>query len=262
MWYGLALGGGACRWLAHIWVIQYLQEKKIEITEISGTSMGAIIGACFAMWFSSEKMIEIIEEINFLSLIDFNLKTAIVSGNKVYKKLYEIFWDITFQELKIPLKIIVTNLKTGKKEICSQGKIIDAIRASISLPGIFTPFHRKENTYLDWGLSENLPCLSLESQNIIAVSALRTKNIKKIDTHKNFFQFQIQRSFWKYNYDILKQSLGVLMIQNENLSLENAKAQWKKVILLSPDVWNYEYFEFSKFQEIIEKWYQEAKNHL
>lgn len=259
--FALALGWWASRWLAHIWVLQYIEEKNISIDEISGTSMWAIIAGAFAIGKSSQEITQIVENIDYLKLIDLNLKDSIVSGKKVYELLENIFWETKIESLKIKLKITATNLKTWEKVIFTKGKITDAIRASISLPSVFQPFEIDGNLYLDGGLKSNLPILCLENTNIIAVSVIRGEPVK-IKTHKKIGIFELKRSFWTFNYDILKQTIAHMMSQNEDSEREIAQLQGKTVTLIAPKVWNYEYFDFKKYQEIIQKWFDEAKSVL
>lgn len=103
--YWLALWGGASKWIAHIWIIKYIEESNINISEVSWTSMWAIIWACYALWIKSKEMEKFISQINFLKLIDLNLKDSIVSWNKIYNKLFELYWDKLIENTKIPLKI-------------------------------------------------------------------------------------------------------------------------------------------------------------
>lgn len=260
--YSLALWWWASRWLAHIWVLKYLEEKNITISEISWTSMWAIIWAWYAMWKTPKEMEVFLSEINFLKLIDLNLKDSLVFWKKVYKKLYEFYWDNLIENTKIPLKIVATDVINQEKKVFTYWKIIDAVRASISLPMIFKPFEIDWIKYIDWWLLSNLPVLELDWENIIAVSAVREQIKSDIPTHKKFLAFKIKKWFWSYNYQIFKKTIWTIMLQNEDLSLEIAKLKWKNVILLSPDVRSYEYFEFKKFPQIIKKWYQEAQNIL
>ena len=260
--YSLALWWWASRWLSHIWVIKYIEEKNIIINEVSWTSMWAIIWAWFAMWKTSLEMEDFIKNIKFLKLLDLNLKDSVVSWQKVYEKLKELYGDELIENTKIPLKIIATNLNTQEKKVFTSWKIIDAVRSSISLPMIFKSFEIDNQKYIDWGLLSNLPVLELDGKNIIAVSAVREKLPKQISTHKKIFSFNLRRWFIWYNYDILKTTISTLMTQNENLSIEIAKNNWKNIILLTPDVKDYEYFEFKKYPEIIQKWYEEALEKL
>ena len=157
--YSLVLGWGSARWLAHIWVLKYIEEKNIFIDEISWTSIWAIIWACFALWKTSKEIEELAENIKFFRLFDLNLKTWIFSWNKIYKILESIFWDNLIENTKIPLKIVATNLNTSEKQVFKTWKIVDCIRASLSLPVILSPFEFYENKYLDWWLKANLPIL-------------------------------------------------------------------------------------------------------
>jgi len=84
--YSLALWGWAARWLAHIWVFKYLEEKEIEITEISGTSMWAIIWSLISIWMSSKEIISFYDNLNFVKLLDIDLKTGLLKWKKIEKK--------------------------------------------------------------------------------------------------------------------------------------------------------------------------------
>lgn len=256
--YSLALGWWAARWLCHIWVLKYVEEKGIKINEIAGTSMWAIIWACFAIWKTSEDILKIVKSINFLKLVDLDLKKWIVSWKKVYKVLEDIFWDKKIEDTKIKLKIIATDINTWEKIVFSEWKIVDAVRASISLPMIFTSYEYNDSSFLDWWLKANLPVLEVEWKEVIAVSAIRDK-WKKITTYRKIWSFEFKKWFFWYNYQILKKTITLLMWTNENLSVELAKERWKNIILLTPDISNYEYYDFNKVDEISEKWYIEAK---
>lgn len=252
--YSLALGWWASRWIAHIWVIQFLEENNIQINEIAGTSMWAIIWSCYALWKTSTEMEKIISEINFLKLIDINLKDSLVSGNKVYKKLQEIYGDILIENTKIPLKIIATHLLSWEKKVFTSWKIVDAVRASISLPGIFKPFEIWDEKYIDWWLKSNLPVWELDGENIIAVSVVREKN--QMNTHRKIFRFNIKKWFLWNTYETLKKTISIVMSNNEDLNLELAKYHGKNIILIKVDVSMYEYFDFMKYKGIIQKWYE------
>ncbi|MBB1553809.1 patatin-like phospholipase family protein [Candidatus Gracilibacteria bacterium] len=90
--YGIAFGGGSARGLAHIGVIKFLEEKNIQITEIAGTSMGAVIGAFLAIEKTSDEMQKIAQEISYLQMIDFDLKNGFIKGEKIVNFLKKIFW--------------------------------------------------------------------------------------------------------------------------------------------------------------------------
>lgn len=255
--YALVLWWWASRWLAHIWVIEYIESHDIEIQEVAGTSMWAIIWACFALWKTSFEMKQIIKEIQFLKLVDLNLENALVSGNKVYKLLQNIYGDALIEESLIPLKIIASNFQTWEKKVFSSGKIVDAVRASISLPGIFTPFEIDGDIYIDGWVKANLPVGEVESKNIIAVSVVKEKQM--IKSYRKIFSFELKKKFLGNTFDTLKKTISIIMATNEELHLEIIKKSHKNIILIKPDVSDYEYFDFLKYEEIIQLWYREAQ---
>ena len=126
--YSLALWGGAARWLSHIWVIKYIEENNIKISEIAWTSMWAIIWAFIALWKTSNEIFEIVKNLNFLKLVDLDLKNGVVSWQKIYKKLEDIFWNELIENTKIPLKIISTNIDTWEKVDLQREEIYKSIR--------------------------------------------------------------------------------------------------------------------------------------
>lgn len=255
--YALALWGGAARGIAHIWAIRYFEERHIEITEIAGTSMGAWIGACLAIGMDSWEMEEILWKISFLKLIDLNLFDGLVSGNKVYRELESIFGDRRIEDTKIPLKIVATNMNTGCKEIFTTGKISDAVRASISLPGVFSPFELNDQRYLDGWLHANLPIGELETQDIIGISVVRNEH-REIETHKKILEFSIKRGFFPYNYEVFKKTMTIIMTNNEDAQIGLAKMEWKNITLIAPNLENFEYYDFPKYREIIDMGYTET----
>jgi len=255
--YSLALWGGAARWLTHIWVLKYIEENGIEISEVAWTSIWAIIGAFIALWKTSNEIFEIVKNLNFLKLVDLDLKNWVVSWQKIYKKLEDIFWKELIENTKIPLKIISTDIDTWEKVVFVKWKIIDAIRASISLPMVFKYYELWKSRFLDWWLKSNLPICDLDWIDIIAVSAIRDK-AKKIESSLKFWPFEFKKWFLGNNYEILKKTITIMMSTNEDLTLEIAKRDWKNVILLVPDVTWYEYYDFNKIDELFKAWYDEA----
>lgn len=138
--------------------------------------MGAVIGAFLAIEKTSDEMQKIAQEISYLQMIDFDLKNGFIKGEKIVNFLKKYFGNTEIQYLKIPLKIIATNLETGEKKVFSSGKIVDAVRASISLPGIFRPHEIDGKLFIDGGVVSNLPLEELSTYQKIGISALKTYN--------------------------------------------------------------------------------------
>ncbi len=256
--YWLALWGGAAKWFAHIWVLKHLQEKNIEINEITWTSMWAIIGGCLAIWLKYEQIYQILENISFLKLIDLNLKSWIVRWDKVKNKLKEVFGEKTFQETQIPFKTIATHLQTWQKIVFQKGKLIDAIMASISIPGIFKPYLVKNNEYIDWGLKDNLPLNEIKNKNILAISVLGWEP-KPIKFKRKIWNFEIAKTFIGCNHEILQKAINTITKTNEELHIKIAKNNWKNVILIEPNLSDYQLYDFYKYKEIINEGYLAIK---
>ena len=138
---GIALGSGGARGLAHIGILKVLEENNIPIDFIAGVSIGSIIGAYYALnkeiGSLNEKVTQLTKK-DFIKLIDITSpKKALISGNKIKRFLKELVDNNSFSDLQIPLIIIATDMSTGKEVLIQKGKLGDAIRASISIPGIF-----------------------------------------------------------------------------------------------------------------------------
>ncbi|MDD3646595.1 MAG: patatin-like phospholipase family protein [Candidatus Gracilibacteria bacterium] len=254
--YSLALGGGAARGLAHIGVLKYLEEKKFIITEVSGTSMGAIIGALYAIGKNSNEIEKIAKDLNYFKLIDIDFKEGLLKGHKVYKCLESIFGDKKIEDLDITLKIIATNFDNGEKIVFEKGKIIDAIRASISLPGIFKPHKIKENYYIDGGIVNNLPIEALNGKHVIAVSALKKVN-EELKRKRKVFGIDFDVGFLNLNFQILQRSIILMMKQNEDRSIENCRN--KDLTLIYPDYGELDFYSFNEVDNFIEVGYKKAK---
>ncbi len=253
--YALALWWWSARWLAHIWVIKYLEEQNIEISEIAWTSMGAIIWAMFALWMEADEIYDFAKSINYFTLIDFDFKRGLIKGKKIKEKLKEVFWEKNIEETSIPLKIIATKLETGEKVIFTSWKIIDALRASISLPTTFVPYKIWEYYYIDGGFISNLPIEVLDCEDIIAISVIQ-RAIWPIKEKKKILWFDIPLNFFQINYQILQRAILLMMEQNEEKSL---KTEGKNILFVKPNFWNLDFFDFHKTKEFVELGYKSIK---
>jgi NTE family protein len=158
---GLALSGGASRGLAHIGVLQVLREENIPIDMIAGTSAGAVMGAIYASGQNIEKMIEHALDSRWkqIPMIDPSFpKTGFIKGQKIMKLLSSFLGgNINFADLKIPFACVATDIDTGEEVVIASGSVPDALRASISIPGIFTLVKREGRYLVDGGLTTPVP---------------------------------------------------------------------------------------------------------
>jgi len=157
---GLALGGGSARGWAHIGVIRALSEIGIDIDYIAGTSIGSVVGSVFASG-NIKDLEEVAVQLNWKQiayLFDVVLpKSGLIDGKKVAGFVQNHLRKTNIEELPIPFCAVSTDLNTGDEVIIKQGDIIEAVRASISIPGIFTPVRNNGRILVDGGLVNPVP---------------------------------------------------------------------------------------------------------
>ena len=158
---GVVLSGGASYGLAHIGVLKELEKNNIPIDVIAGTSMGALIGGLYACGVKINEMEEILKKFTRKNIVDINIfalhDSGLLHGKKVVNFLKKLIGDKKIEDLKIKFCAIASDLNSGNKIVINSGSVVDAIRASISIPGIFKPI-RKDNICLtDGGTCDNLP---------------------------------------------------------------------------------------------------------
>lgn len=156
----LVLSGGGARGIAHVGVIEELLEQGYEITSVAGTSMGAVVGAYYAM----EKLKELkeflltVDKRKIFQLLDFNIGApGLVKGEKLIRTLQEFAPDMLIENTKIPFTAIATDIVNKKEVVFKSGSIYSAIRASIAIPTFFTPVKTKNGLLVDGGVLNNIP---------------------------------------------------------------------------------------------------------
>jgi NTE family protein len=156
----LVLGSGGARGLAHIGVIQVLEEQGFKIGSIAGSSMGALIGGIYAAGelASYTKWICALETFDMLRLLDITFSgAAIFKGERIINTLRELIGARNIEELPISFTAVATDLEKGKEVWFSKGPLFDAIRASIAFPTIFSAVNYQGRKLVDGGLSNPIP---------------------------------------------------------------------------------------------------------
>lgn len=156
----LALGGGAGLGWAHIGVLRAIEASSLEVGAISGTSIGAIAGASFAAG-KLDYLEETARTANFRSMIKFMdphfKRGAVMGGRTIEKELERELGHLTFEDLPFPVAAVAADLKTGDTIVMKSGKLVPAIRASMSLPGIFKPVEFEGRMLVDGGVALPVP---------------------------------------------------------------------------------------------------------
>ena len=158
---GLALGSGAARGLAHIGVLKVLEEENIPIKIIAGTSIGAFIGAMYSAGVPVAEMEKVALEIDWRSmarLLDPILPTSgLTDSNKLVAFMADLLPARDFADLNYAMAITATDIDTGESIIIKQGDLLEALRASLAFPGIFTPVRFGNRFLVDGGLCKPIP---------------------------------------------------------------------------------------------------------
>ena len=176
---GLALGGGAARGLAHIGVLEVLEKEGIPIDMIAGTSAGAAIGALYAQGKHASQIKDLALNMGWkqlVSLVDLALpRSGFIEGMRIKNLLKSIIGDIEFSDLRIPLACVTTDIRSGEEVVISQGSVLEGVRASISIPVIFTAVKWQDRYLVDGGLINPVPVSTVREMGadfIIAVNVI------------------------------------------------------------------------------------------
>jgi len=161
---GIALGGGGARGFAHIGVLKALERQGIFPRLVAGTSMGGVVGAMYAVGLSAEQMedeaIKATSRVgDMLRSVDVTLsQTGLVRGARIYDYIAGVIGlETKFSDLRRPLSLVSVDLNTGREVVLNSGRVADAVRATISVPGVFQPVEMGKLRLVDGGMLNNVP---------------------------------------------------------------------------------------------------------
>ena len=171
---GIAMSGGGIKGLCHAGVLKALEEQGIKPDILSGVSSGAVVGALYADGYTPDEIAKLFEDISFRQMT----KIQIPDGGFFRIDAFEKFMQKTlraktFEELKIPLRIVATNLDKGQSTVFTKGKLVDAVVASCSVPILFTPKVIDGVRYVDGGVLKNFPVSTIreDCERLIGINA-------------------------------------------------------------------------------------------
>jgi NTE family protein len=250
---GLALGGGGARGLAHIQVLETLDELGIRPYRIAGTSIGAVIGSLYASGLSGKEIRELVHQWQtprpekrhgildrrdlrrWAALLDPSFdRSGLFKGEKIIRFLSDFVKCTTFEELKIPLYVTAADYGDASEVVFKSGDLLSAVRASIAIPGVFTPVERDGNLLLDGGVVNPLPynLLQDECDLVIAVDVGGVRNAD--EKHRPAF------------FDTV---IGGFEIMEASMIRDRLKSN-PPDIYLKPDIRNVGLLEFHKAEQV------------
>ncbi|WP_321477531.1 patatin-like phospholipase family protein [uncultured Paludibaculum sp.] len=274
---GLVLAGGGAVGLVHVGVIRWLEEHHIPVDFIVGTSMGGMVASVYATGHTASEMATFVETIDwsealridapfrdlsfrrkedrrsFPNALEFGLKggfqlpMGLSPGQGVGLVISRIaapYGDLkSFDDLPIPFRCVATDLVKGREVVFSGGSLFDALRATMSLPGVFAPLRLGDQVLVDGGVLNNLPVdvtRKMGAEVIIAVGLETSDADGAYDTL----------------LAVVKRSLGVMVAANEN---RNLKGLGQADLILLPDVSGFSSRGYEHSKELAERGYQEAQ---
>jgi len=241
---GLALGSGGARGFSHLGVIKVLVEHGIPIDYIAGSSMGSLVACFYGAGIDMDRLYKLSTAFKRKYYLDFTVpKMGFIAGKRV-KELIRVFTKgKRIEELMIPVSVVATDLMTGEKVIFRSGPIAEAVRASISIPGIFVPEKQNGRLLVDGGVVDRVPVSVVKEMGadiVIAVDVSRVKTNADISTI----------------YDVIMQSLDIMQME---------LVEYRQIasdIMIRPRVEEYSSRAFTNIDEMIQKGEEEARKHL
>ncbi len=230
---GLALGSGGARGFAHVGVLKVLQEYNIPIDFIAGSSMGALVGGLYGAGHDLERLYKLATAFRRKYYLDFTVpKMGFINGQKI-KEFIRIFTKgMQLEELHPPLAVVTTDLTTGERVIFNSGSVADAVRASISIPGIFVPERINGRLLVDGGVVDRVPVSVVRNMGADIVIAI---DVSHINGNKEITSI----------FDVILQSIDIM--QDELARLKQSDAD----VMIKPRVEQYSARAFTNTEEII-----------
>lgn len=267
---GLTLGGGGARALAHVGLLKILEKNKIQFDYVSGSSMGAVIGALYARGETADK-IELFVKKYFGGLVDspFDPTIPLVSfykGKKMKKMLREIFGDERIEDSKIPFVTSAIDIHSGAEYIFDKGPIWEALLCTMSLPGVFPPVSLGEHMLIDGGILNNVPDDLIRSKGADKILSINVSPLKDQSLYQLFEDRKISgKSFLQSLWDNIKYP-PILKIMGRASMLEGREITKAKIsrmdLFLHFHLEEFNLFDFRLYKEIIDKGESEAEKNF
>ena len=231
---GVALGGGFARGMAHIGVLKVLEQEGIPVRIIAGTSVGALIGACYCSGLSIEELEKVARSVRFTTFARWTVsRYGFASNDRMMQFLNRTLKVKTFEELRIPLGITATDFNTGEGVVFHSGSMVDPVRASCAYPGMFLPVEIRGRWLVDGMLSHPVPTSPLHEMGADRIIAVHLRGQWSKDGAP------------RHLFDVIGQSFAIAQDQMSHL--------WRGAadVIVEPDVAGFAYDDFKRAGELI-----------
>lgn len=234
----LVLGGGAARGFAHVGVIRALEQERVPIDLVVGTSVGSLIGAIYAYDLNSFELEWTAFTLEKEHLFDYALMSALtgmgaVKGDKLENFIKTKIPVENIENLKLPYAAVATDLNRGTRVVLDSGSIAKAVRASSAIPGVFQPLQYQGKLLVDGGVVDNIP-----------ISVARDKGadiVIAVDIGENVTNFNLSNLF-----DVILQSVNIMF--NDNVAFRKKDAD----VLITPAVGNVGMLDFTQKKRLMQ----------
>ena len=298
---GLVLGGGGARGWAHLGVLQAIDELDIKIDAVVGSSIGALVGGLFVAG-ELEPLREMALELDWKQVLyyffDMTLpRSGLVDGKRIVDRIRKQVGEVDIPDLPIPFAAVATDIMTGDEVVLREGDLLNAIRASIAVPGIFTPNRIEDRVLVDGGLTNPLPVSVARTMGVTKIIAvdlnarLDDRHLMEVHTtsdeeseteqktngwqgsikkhidravtqmdrmRENVIQSWVKKDSLPNIFDVIGNTVVIMQAQVTEARLKTEAPD----ILIRPEVGTTAFMEFHKVQETMEKGYEAAMRSL
>lgn len=265
---GCALGGGGARGLSHIGVLKVLEQRGLAPQVVAGTSIGALVGALYAGGLSAADIEKVALEVDWrrmAQLADVTLPfSGLLQGKRITSLVRSILGDLDFSDLKYPFACVATDISCGEQVILTKGSVVDAVRASISVPGVLMPVKLDGRYLVDGGLVIEVPvvtCRELGAEYVVGVNVIPDPSSMVASLNGRHTERQLRTEaaiahvpaerrwlFRRRGPNLVRVLTQSLIIPGYRLAMQNlAEAD----LAISPEVGVIGFFQFDKAEQAI-----------
>ena len=247
----LILGGGGTRGIAHTGVLQALKEEQVEVDNIYGSSIGSVVAGLYALGTPPKKIYEHLKNAKIKNVFGWpRFKDGLILGERVEEYLTSLFGEKTFEDLE--RRLVVNALDINSKEVVyfEKGKLKDVIRASMSIPGLYSPKRINGRTFVDAGIIDQVPTHHVPASRNCIISDVSGGD-KQLTEDASFID--VFRKYLYITQDRLKQP---------NIQGLRERPDIDNLIEVVPDTYSWYMFDMRNYEALFEEGYQAMKREL